>query len=245
MWAIVTIALQTIMAGTKTHLLLFIWRNVESFDNIDPAVQRRLSVLYFINRVLNYFWMSWWLTGTVLRFGKGECEASSLMSLMLVQFIIQWCIAGLVLLAACCSCGIVIFLYFFFPHALTGGERIVGATHAQIAKLKEEKYDPTNTTVKTEDATCAICLSPYEKNDKLRHLPCRHHFHSECIEQWLLKNKSCPFCKRNIDQEATPSAPDQAADEELGLVELEESEDSPINAFPQASSSSSSSSNIV
>lgn len=240
MWAVVTVLLHTIMAGTKTHLLIYIWRNVQSFENLEVATSRRASILYFINRLLNYVWMSWWLTGTVLRFSKSDCDASSLMSLMLVQFIIQWCIAGLVLLAACCSCGIFALIYLFFPHALTGGEHITGATHAQISKLREEKYDPTNTTVKEEDATCAICLSAYEKSDKLRHLPCKHHFHSECIDQWLLKNKSCPFCKRNIDQEANPSAPDQAADEELGLVELDPVDEAhqPINSLASSSSSS-------
>lgn len=243
MWAVVTVLLHVLMAGTKLHLLVFIWRNVQSFDNLEASVSRRLSILYFINRLLNYVWMSWWLTGTILRFGKSECDASSLMSLMLVQFIIQWCISGLVALALCCSCGIVAFLYIFAPHALMGGERIMGATHAQISKLKEEKYDPTDTTVKEEDTTCAICLSTYEKGEKIRHLPCKHHFHSGCIDQWLLKNKSCPFCKQNIDQEVNPSAPAPNVEEELGLVELDpnDEEAQPLNVFPQAASSSSSS----
>lgn len=230
------------MAATKLHLLIYVWRNLDSFAIPDPALSRRLSLLYFLNRAGNYIWMSWWLTGTVLRFGKAECSEYNLMSLMLVQFIIQWCLAGLVVLAGCCSYGLLAFLYFCFPHALRGGERVVGATHAQIAQLREEKYNPDDTSVKVEDATCAICLSPYEKNDKLRHLPCKHHFHSECIDQWLLKNKSCPFCKRNIDQVDTASAPDPVVDEELGLVELEPSEDEPLNIFPQDPSASSSSS---
>ena len=237
MWAVIQTIIQCVMLVNKSHLLVFVTRNVRSFDNTDPAILRRLSLLYFVNRTVNCTWMSWWLVGTVLRFSKAECDATSLHSLILVQFIIQWCLAGLVCLAGCCSCGLVAILYFFFPHALVGGERIVGATHAQIAKLTEEKYNPENTTVKQEDALCAICLSPYEKNDKLRFLPCKHHFHSECIDQWLIKNKSCPFCKRLIDQPDNPSAPDQNVDEELGLVDVQHSEDSPINLRNPSSSS--------
>lgn len=259
MWAAIQVTIQAVMIANKTHLLYFVTRYVRAFGNTDPAILRRLSLLYFVNRTLNFCWMSWWLVGTVFRFSRAECDAAGLMSLMLVQFIIQWCLAGLVTLAGCCSCGFLAILYCFFPQALVGGERVVGATHAQIAKLKEEKYDPEDLKVKKEDALCAICLSPYEKNDKLRFLPCRHHFHSECIDQWLLKNKSCPFCKRLIDQTENPSAPDHpsalSADpaaasvdlsehiDELGLAEMDVHEHTPINQRrqlePAASSSSS------
>lgn len=239
MWAVGQILIQTGMVIGKSYLLYFITRYVRTFDNTEPHILRRLSLLYFVNRTLNFVWMSWWLIGTVFRFGRADCSASSLMSLILVQFIIQWCLAGLLMLAMCFSFFCFMCLYFFFPQALVSGERIRGATHAQIAKLQEEKYDPADSKVKEEDAMCAICLSPYEKNDKLRHLPCRHHFHSECIDQWLLKNKSCPFCKRNIDQEDNPSAPDQHVDD-LELTELDHAEDAPINLRTSRDASSSS-----
>lgn len=232
MWAVGQVVIQSLMILMKFHLMVFIARHIRNFDNLDPGINRQLSLWYFANRMLNFTWMSWWLVGTVLRYGKSECDASSLMSLMLVQFIVQWCLAGLVLLAAGCSCGFLMILYFFFPQALVGGERIRGATHAQINKLPEEEYNPSESKVKTEDAMCAICLSPYEAGDRLRHLPCHHHFHSECIDQWLIKNKSCPFCKRQIDQEDNPSAPDQTHDEELGLAEIDHPEDAPINLAP-------------
>lgn len=212
MWAVIQVIVQSLMIFCKSYLQYFLSRYVRTFDNNDPAVLRKLSGLYFVNRLLNFTWMSWWLVGTVLRFGRSNCDATSLMSLMIVQFIIQWCLSGLIVLAMCCSCGLLAILYCCFPQALVGGERIRGATHAQIAKLPEEKYDPEDTKVKPEDAMCAICLSPYETADRLRFLPCRHHFHSECIDQWLLKNKSCPFCKRQIDQSDNPSAPPPEAD---------------------------------
>lgn len=75
-----------------------------------------------------------------------------------------------------------------------------GASKSQIKKLKEIKYNPEDTTIPEEDATCAICLSSYELKERIRYLPCNHHFHSECVDKWLLKNKSCPFCKREIDE---------------------------------------------
>jgi E3 ubiquitin-protein ligase RNF13 len=42
-------------------------------------------------------------------------------------------------------------------------------------------------------------LEDFVENEKLRELPCKHAFHSRCIDPWLLKNKkSCPLCKRKV-----------------------------------------------
>ena len=47
---------------------------------------------------------------------------------------------------------------------------------------------------------CAICLCEYEAEDMIRVLPCKHHFHKECIDAWfksrLFSERSfCPLCK--------------------------------------------------
>lgn len=46
--------------------------------------------------------------------------------------------------------------------------------------------------------TCSICL------DKLvvkqtQTLHCGHEFHHECIEKWIEKNNTCPFCRDLTD----------------------------------------------
>ena len=49
-----------------------------------------------------------------------------------------------------------------------------------------------------EQAECAICMDYLkEGRDFVSPLLCdeRHYFHSDCIEEWLVKKNECPLCK--------------------------------------------------
>ncbi|KAL4190570.1 hypothetical protein AMTRI_Chr07g25350 [Amborella trichopoda] len=69
-----------------------------------------------------------------------------------------------------------------------------GATTSQINRLPVTLIQPTVTTVEA----CAICLEIPSAGDSVRHLPCLHRFHRDCIDSWLTRRPLCPICKSSV-----------------------------------------------
>ena len=86
-------------------------------------------------------------------------------------------------------------------------------TKQRISKAQLEKLCPrwTKGTLKDEEdgnvlsqTECGICLDGFYDEETslqttLRTLPCRHTFHSHCIDPWLLERSvTCPICKGSV-----------------------------------------------
>lgn len=47
--------------------------------------------------------------------------------------------------------------------------------------------------------TCAICLEDYKEGEIVKVLPCKHEYHSSCVDSWLTKwGTFCPVCKHDM-----------------------------------------------
>lgn len=49
---------------------------------------------------------------------------------------------------------------------------------------------------RSSDPPCPICLQPGE--GMVARLRCRHVFHRECIEEWLVHRDTCPLCRTTV-----------------------------------------------
>ena len=49
-----------------------------------------------------------------------------------------------------------------------------------------------------KDECCSICLKNYETNlstSNVCKLGCSHHFHTNCLSQWMASHHTCPLCR--------------------------------------------------
>jgi len=162
---------------------------------------RSLGLLFMCNKILYVMWLGWFIVGMVWSFEAlvhSNCSSTApfLFRMCFSLVIMQLVITGVIVLFICCAClmaGLRIFVYI--PSEPNASSK--GATEGMIRALPYKKFK--DGLLPKEDASCAICLSDYEGGEPIRFLPCGHHFHSMCVDQWLLSNKTCPFCKQEID----------------------------------------------
>ena len=136
-------------------------------------------------------------------------------------------------LIVCCLPLFIVLYRLALPYAEREWRRARSADATQLAALPSTPYTPgmlssaaaagtgtgTSGTAPTpgggiseeeDEATCVICLCEYVAGELVTSLPCRHHFHKKCIDEWLATDKSCPLCKQDIGASAV-AAGDAAA----------------------------------
>ena len=47
---------------------------------------------------------------------------------------------------------------------------------------------------------CVICMVDLEVGDTVRYLPCAHMFHKTCVDNWLMRNLTCPTCMEELTE---------------------------------------------
>ncbi|KAG5570250.1 hypothetical protein H5410_060016 [Solanum commersonii] len=74
-----------------------------------------------------------------------------------------------------------------------------GLSQEVIKKLPKYNFCSVNTDRESQEVTCAICLQDFKDGDSTRVLPsCKHSFHTQCIDEWLIRHGSCPICREEI-----------------------------------------------
>lgn len=65
----------------------------------------------------------------------------------------------------------------------------------RASKAAIEAMPRVTVTAEESDKACSICLEEFEVGGEAREMPCKHKFHSGCIEKWLQVKGLCPLCR--------------------------------------------------
>ncbi|XP_028973316.1 RING finger protein 150 [Esox lucius] len=88
---------------------------------------------------------------------------------------------------------------FRYANARDRTQRRLGdAAKKAISKLQVRTVRRGDQETDSDFDNCAVCIEGYKPNDTVRILPCRHLFHKNCVDPWLLDHRTCPMCKMNI-----------------------------------------------
>lgn len=61
-------------------------------------------------------------------------------------------------------------------------------------------YDYITEDTASSPVDCAVCLETFKMGEKCRLLPfCKHSFHAQCVDEWLLRTPICPICRSSAD----------------------------------------------
>lgn len=168
---------------------------------------RHFVRLQTMRSLLDVFGMVWFLVGNLWLFGAEakECHHRGQdpgFRLAFVLLAVQYgqlclpCLLAIVCLPFFCFC-----LPCIVRWHRRGQRRDVskGASEAAIQALPTKTFSDLHGESSDDlDPTCPICLVDFELDEELRVLPCKHHFHQGCVDEWLSKNSSCPSCRGDI-----------------------------------------------
>lgn len=78
------------------------------------------------------------------------------------------------------------------------GSENKGASADTIANLPVYEYRKPDRPESEDMRSCSVCLEDFAAAEVLRTLPCFHRYHKDCIDEWLLRDATCPVCKHAV-----------------------------------------------
>ncbi|KAG0438291.1 E3 ubiquitin-protein ligase [Dictyocoela muelleri] len=159
--------------------ILFFMKNREYF-NIDrlPDVPENNEIGLF-NNFIDAFSLFWCLTGF---HWTQECKICRISNPLLYWTSIAWSYYGMFIIVSPLIAIVLLIciITYFRP------------------KLPVIEYN-NDSQIPKQDANCSICLNDYNPKEMIKILPCDHHFHEGCIDEWFNIDDICPLCKKPIN----------------------------------------------
>lgn len=68
-----------------------------------------------------------------------------------------------------------------------------------FSRFLESDEKSAESSEKSDETECIICMEEFENGEKIRYLPCMHYYHQNCIDDWLMRSFTCPRCMAAVD----------------------------------------------
>jgi len=199
-WVLVHCLLQSLQAPVRLVFFLRLRQIQRRNGDIQECVrQLTQSTAWRTSKTVSIVTYGWFILGVVWLLNSNYCPACpGLYRLTLA--VIFTAVARLLMT-------LVIFYHSFPPRqGAQPPPKPRGATQDIIDTLPVVAYCSDSRTNGCHETSCAVCLSDFELNEMMRQLPCGHHFHRNCIDKWLKRNKVCPLCLQDIQAPPTTAA---------------------------------------
>lgn len=86
-----------------------------------------------------------------------------------------------------------------FPITLPNFDHLENVKNTVIKEELDKLQIVSFSELKTDEKECSICLDTFEPDSKIRLIDCKHVFHSDCLDTWLLQHDyKCPHCREKI-----------------------------------------------
>lgn len=190
-WLVAHSILQAGLLVLRLRFLAAIRVVADPNENIESCVATLTSTLSWrISKMISFMTYGWMTIGAVWLINSTDCSAvSPQLYVMTMVSILQPGIR------------VALVQFCFQTHCQRPVEEpaaVIAASKTQITAIPSVRFS-SEAAADVNSACCAVCLSDYKDGDLLRKLPCGHHFHQCCADEWLSRNKRCPLCIRAID----------------------------------------------
>jgi len=192
-WLLVHSLLQLVQTPGRCVFYKQLLRVEQRNDDVLLCIrQMTTSFAWKASKVLSIGTYGWFVLGVVWILNSTHCTPCPGLYRLTLAVIITT-VLRLFLTLAC--------FYHSFPRRepQPSSPKPTGAAQEDLNMLGQETFVEDSSEDSKDVPSCAVCLSDFAGGDTLRSLPCGHRFHKRCIDKWLVRNKVCPLCLRDIN----------------------------------------------
>lgn len=211
-WVLIYTARQFVIIPLRIHIFRVHRRSSNEENNAENAQRDRAAAEKStqIQRWLQIMSFLLFLLGQTFLFTEKACQdvAPHIWYYCLAIIILVYvslALPFLIVLAICICLPCVLIIFRFFAEPEGADDRAIKNLPTEIWKQEEAASDAKEDD-ESEGPSCAICMQEYKENDELRVLPCRHKFHTQCVDKWLPMKKICPLCRHDVTK-SSPGCP--------------------------------------